>query len=119
MRVIFNPFTVFQAARRAYETTFPTSGVVGLPSEPAGIRFVANLVLEIRKEWRPPNFIPRNHVVVEGLVELIGNGNVAVVEVDMSVDPNNLKDVIWRSAVVKYSGKVDQSNKLKPGELSN
>lgn len=35
----------------------------------------------------------------------------------MSIDPNNLKDVIWRSAVVKYSGKWDNKGKVaKPGQ---
>src|SRR5690606_26538984 len=57
-------------------------------------------------------------VDVEGLDEPVGNGNLAVVENDMSIDPNNLKDVIWRSAVVKYSGKFDQQKqKQKPGEF--
>ncbi|RPA86707.1 hypothetical protein BJ508DRAFT_357818 [Ascobolus immersus RN42] len=125
MRVIFNPLTVYQAARRAFDATFPAlpttpTGVTTpyIPSEPAGLRFLANLIAEMRKAWKPPSFIPRNHVVVQGLVELVGNGQLAVVEVDMSINPTNLNDLVWRSAVVKYSGKFDPSKeKVKPGQL--
>lgn len=65
---------------------------------------------KLRKTWKPPP-PPRGHVMIDGIVQVMGNDLVVGIDITASFDPETLEGLRFYRTEVRYAGKVKRVQK--------